>query len=381
MIMKNLYKQLFLFTILLSGTVALHAQESEAFVHESTVGNSVWSWTQISEPTLDGQPATYPIFIHNFNPGGGSGTYADSKMSMWYNGGHWNIFNEDGSTFGTNKAFNVLAPGPDVKSWKHTAAPGNISQNSTLIDDPLINGDSNAIVLISGAWDSTYNTNVNGVYYSTSEHKWRIFNQEGLSQAMPEGTSFNVIVPKTSNKYVAFVHNTDPNNTSTYITTLDHPGLNNNPDAIVFVTSNYNPGASTGVYNNHNVGVYYNGVKWCIYNEDKVALPTGASFNVLAFKLNAPTFIDNNLTTTDVKVFPNPASVHDPITITLDEQLQGNVRIKLIGMDGTCVYDETIIKNNGRASHQIQTLDISRGLYIIQIENGERVGTQKLIIQ
>lgn len=379
--MKQLYKHFLVFAALgLTGNILL-AQESEVFVHEATANNSYFNFTQIDTPLLNGQPSTYPIFTHNYNPGGGSGTYADVKMALWYNGFQWTIFNEDQSNFKTNTSYNVMAPGPDVTSWKHTADQSNISSNSTLLDHPAINGDSSAIILISGTWVNIYNTKVNGVYYSNAEAKWRIFNEAGLGSPMEDGVEFNIVVPQTSGKYKSFVHTTSFNNTTGHITKISDPGLDGNSNAVVFVTHNYNPGGGIGKYNEHNVGVYYNGTQWCIYNEDLAALPDGASFNVLAFKLNAPTFIDNNLTTTDVRVFPNPASVHDPITVTLDEQLQGNVRIKLIGMDGTCVYDETISKNNGRVSHQIQTLNISRGLYIIQVENGEKIGTQKLIIQ
>lgn len=379
--MKYVYPRFLLFTALVLSVNGVLAQESHTFVHEATVSNCFSNFTKTDNPNLNGVAGAYPIFTHNFNPGGGSGTYADYKMGIWYDGSTWNIFNEDESPFSTNRSYNVLAPGPDVISFRHVSDTNNTVLNRTTLDHPAINGDPNAIVLFSGTWTAIYNTEINGIYYDPSVQRWKIYNQGGPSQIMTVGVKFNVIVPQTSNKYATFVHKSDPGNTSTYITTLNHPGINNNPNAIVFVTSNYNPGGGSGVYNDHNIGVYYNGTKWCIYNEDKNALPNGAAFNVLAFELNTPTIINNPLTTTDVKVFPNPASVHDPITVTLDDQLQGEVRITLHAGNGTCVYDETILKTNGRKSHQLQIDGISRGLYLLQVEGSDMVGRQKLIIQ
>jgi hypothetical protein len=43
------------------------------------------------------------------------------------------------------------------------------------------------------------------------------------------------------------------------------------------VTHNYR---TSGPYNNHNVGVWYDGSRWSIFNEDITAIPAGAAFNV-----------------------------------------------------------------------------------------------------
>jgi hypothetical protein len=43
-----------------------------------------------------------------------------------------------------------------------------------------------------------------------------------------------------------------------------------------------------GVYENHNIGVWYNNLPlspwrghWCIFNQDLSAMPTGAAFTVI----------------------------------------------------------------------------------------------------
>jgi hypothetical protein len=58
---------------------------------------------------------------------------------------------------------------------------------------------------------------------------------------------------------------------------------NGDPDAIILVTPNLNPGGFGGVYNDHPIGVYYISTftKRIIFNEDSAAMPVGAAFNVI----------------------------------------------------------------------------------------------------
>jgi hypothetical protein len=67
-------------------------------------------------------------------------------------------------------------------------------------------------------------------------------------------------------------------------TIIDNTLCNGDPNAILIVTPNWNPHLKVGVYWNHIVGVYYNGSKWDIFNEDLTAMPAGPAFNVLIIK-------------------------------------------------------------------------------------------------
>jgi hypothetical protein len=60
-------------------------------------------------------------------------------------------------------------------------------------------------------------------------------------------------------------------------TQLDIPELNNNPDAILYVTPVLDGGMNL---NPHLIGVYYTNNKWNIFNLDQKALPEGSKFNV-----------------------------------------------------------------------------------------------------
>ena len=72
----------------------------------------------------------------------------------------------------------------------HTAVGGSYI---SCIDNPLTNGDPNAIVNFSHRWTSTYYPEPFGIYYNGS--KWCIFS-ETTSQVITANTKFNVVVYK-----------------------------------------------------------------------------------------------------------------------------------------------------------------------------------------
>lgn len=93
----------------------------------------------------------------------------------------------------------------------------------------------------------------------------------------PNGTAIDAI----------FVHRATSENTLENWTRVDHQLINDNPNAILFVTQNWNPGGGwSGTYNDHPIGVWYHPYlqKWTIFNQDQEALPPGAAFNVAALK-------------------------------------------------------------------------------------------------
>jgi hypothetical protein len=68
-------------------------------------------------------------------------------------------------------------------------------------------------------------------------------------------------------------------------TYVNHPLTNSNPNAILFVTHNWNPlgmPSDQGQFNNHPIGVWYDeGIqRWAIFNEDQAAMSEGVAFNV-----------------------------------------------------------------------------------------------------
>lgn len=81
-----------------------------------------------------------------------------------------------------------------------------------------------------------------------------------------------------------FTHRTAAGNVSGHITTIDHPHANNEPNAILLVTHNWQRDTAADRYETHPIGVYYASGQWRIFHEDLAAMPEGRAFNVIVFK-------------------------------------------------------------------------------------------------
>ncbi len=85
-------------------------------------------------------------------------------------------------------------------------------------------------------------------------------------------------------KIISHVANTS--NTSGHITTIDNPATNGKSRVVLMVTQSYG-NQSSGTYNNNEIGVWYNGGKWKIFNQNKKAIPRNAKFNILIIAHNS----------------------------------------------------------------------------------------------
>jgi len=167
-------------------------------------------------------------------------------------------------------------------AFVHRATGENSRGDYTYLSDPIIDGDPEAVVLVTptpdrgSTGDGTYDHNV-GVWYEPQARKWAIFNEDRAP--VPEGTTFQVVVPGGPEK---FVHRARSENISKDSTFIDDPLVNGKPGAILSVTQNWNPGGGGGTYNDHPVDIRYDAgrEKWAIYNTDGSAIPAGAAFNV-----------------------------------------------------------------------------------------------------
>ena len=176
-------------------------------------------------------------------------------------------------------------------SFVHHATDENSRGDYTYINDPSINGDANAIVLVApsadreNAGDATYDHNIGVWYEGVNEKKWAIFNQD--REVIPAGTTFEVIIPPASE---TFVHYAELDNTVGNSTYLDNPLTNGEPDALLTVSQDWNPGGGRGVYNDHPIGVLYDADirKWAIYNRDGAPMPDGAAFNIAVSRVANP---------------------------------------------------------------------------------------------
>ncbi|KAA1243490.1 T9SS type A sorting domain-containing protein [Aquimarina sp. RZ0] len=250
----------------------VYAQPS-TFKHIATSTNTSGHVTTIDNPRTNNRPNAILFVTHDY----GSGPYNIAPVGVYYYGGKWRIFNQNRATIDTNTTFNVLTQTPaDTRVFIHSSTSANTNNHITTIDHPATNNKPSAKIVLTQFWTSTYNPHSVGVYYYAG--KWRIFNQD--LNAMPVGAKFNIIVDHTK----SFIHTAASNSTS-HITTLNDFDTNNRPGSFVFATNNW---GTNGPYNPHEVGVWYNGGRWKLYNEDLTTIPSNAKFNIIAFDLSAP---------------------------------------------------------------------------------------------
>jgi hypothetical protein len=238
----------------------------------------------VGGPAISEDATTCDLFVR----GGDNALWQKSyKSGVW---GSWERHN-DGGVLAEDPAVTSMRPnqlqvfvrGTDGKVYQKfwdgaSAAGGNISANTTIIDHPSLNASRDALCQVTQNWNpggggGTYNPKNIGIYLAGD--RWAIFNQDG--SAMPVGAAFNVRIAAANR---SFVHRVAPDNLQGHVTIIRRPELDGKPEVMLLITPNWNPGGSGGVYNNHPIGVYYTGQNWAIYNQDIAALPAGAAFNV-----------------------------------------------------------------------------------------------------
>jgi PKD repeat protein len=173
--------------------------------------------------------------------------------------------------------------GSTFEAFTHTALTANITGQVTSIDHTKTNNSTNKIVVVSSVL-GLRNQSAHGVYYW--QDKWTIFNQDITN--IKENEIFTVVTADPSDPG-AFVHQTTSANLrALHISTLDHPSVNNRPNARVFVTAIWEKSTD---YNNHPVGVVYVNNRWEIINLDQSPLPVDLKFNVIVSENNNTSFI------------------------------------------------------------------------------------------
>lgn len=187
-------------------------------------------------------------------------------------GNGWEIINQSNAPMLGGEAFNVQVQHPGDSVFVHTATPSTIVSNWTAIDHPLLNNNPGALLSVTQRNTGVANNHHIGVFYSYAYQKWAVFNQD--LAPMPVGAAFNVQVlldPMVDFEHVASTI------VSTSKTEIDHPLLNNRPNALVIVTPNW-----ADIYNNNPIGIEYdNGTqKWRIVNTNGAAMPNDAHFFV-----------------------------------------------------------------------------------------------------
>lgn len=206
-------------------------------------GNTVPLSLDLVQPGLGDLPIVQRVLPSGaiWLPGNGN------NLGLYEISGQFELFTQDLSTFPAS-SLRLLRPGvgtgPRDLSFVHAAInqPGNPNNNVTANETRIPNASfpsslgpaSSLVPVVFQRWDppgssGTYNNHPVGVYFTGGS--WRVFNQD--IAAMPDGAGFHVIVPTVFADYAFKVSTRIPRSGIE----LDHPRLNNNPCAHVYLTS------------------------------------------------------------------------------------------------------------------------------------------------
>jgi hypothetical protein len=249
------------------------------FQHVASSANIAANYTDLDNALTNNNPGAVLFVTPNY---GSNAVYDNHAIGVWYHSGKWSIFNQDQSPMPAGAAFNVhAASAPAATVSVHVATSANSTGNTTDISNTASDGKPAALVWITPNWApaSVYNNHATGVWYANSG-KWSVFNQDIAE--IPGSAAFNVSVGAKGAK-ATFTHTASNATISGNWTDLSNPATDGHPNALLMVTPTWNPPGSSGVYDNHHIGVWYHDGKWAVFNQDQSAMPAGAAFNIAVF--------------------------------------------------------------------------------------------------
>jgi hypothetical protein len=182
--------------------VNLHAPPVDlaTFVHLSAAENLTSNWTRMTHPLLDGRPDARAFATPHANPhNSGELARVSRVFGVWYDGSHWNIFNQDSSAMPPRVSFNVHVAKPTETSFVHRVTAGNTSGSRSRLDHPDLDGNPAARLIVTQNWNppgslGVYNDHPAGVRWEPTSARWQIVNLDGAD--LPLGAAFNVLIPE-----------------------------------------------------------------------------------------------------------------------------------------------------------------------------------------
>ncbi len=291
-----------------------------AFIHTATAANTLENRTYLDHPLTNLRPNVYLLVAQR------GAVLNNHELCVRFDleRGRWYIFNKVSHAgaesnpdyrMPLNAQFNVLAIQgnelSELSAFSHQVRTENILHGSTtVLDHPVLNAHPAAMVFFSECWRQDFLSSPDAlegapnegipelwydhpddIYRSYRNNHWMLYNANGAN--MISGQGFNLFVwrPLPNLTFVGFKHTVTASSSQSWtapFTSLDHMHLNDNPDAMVFVTSNWGIGA-TGADNPYHFRVDYHYGRWRIHNQQANAIMnTGYVFNVLIAPDNCP---------------------------------------------------------------------------------------------
>jgi len=275
-------KILFLIVLLLTTIFAYSQAKDICYVHTATSGNSTGTLTYLDHPALNNNPTAQFIISHNLS-GDGSVTYNDRPTSVFYTAlNQWGIYNDDQLPMVLGSTYNVYIPGTRADILSAVSTGGFYY---FVVDDPITNNEPSLLPVTTHVWSGAYMDYNYGVYYAGTD-KWGIYTEDQTT-VIPTGETFFMLANPSVTGYNtnhSIIHTADGSN-QIYGngSTIDHPLLNNNPDATLVLTHLW------GVGSDHTYATYYDPItdKWLVVSEDNPLTYSGEVFHIV-YTLPAP---------------------------------------------------------------------------------------------
>ena len=267
------------------------------FLHR-TANPTASASSVLDDPSVNGQASRRPQSSANWNPDGSLGLYWNHPVSAGYSdiSAEWSLRDEDLTLFGDDVRFDLFAPADGSGNLAHVATAANVSGFTTRIAAAGLDDEPDRILLAtrnSRDPDGTVYDDVHpfGVFYFAfgGPGSWFVSHLDATDMGV--GGGYNVYWQEPSAN--AYRHVATAGNSTDNFTLLDHPLLNGRECARPHVTQS----AGQGVYNAHQIGVWYTGSRWSVFNQDGAAMPVDAEFDVVvdaqqAFECSDTIFAD-----------------------------------------------------------------------------------------
>ncbi len=340
--------------------------QNRIFIHKATPESIIDGYTFLNHPLLNGNPDAKLLVTHNWNPSGGAGEWNNKNSGVFYSftENKWAIYNEDLSSALPNRSYNVYIAQDDEV---FTIASSTITPVSNYLefDYPGITGNPQAFLGVQTYWNpnEVVNNTMYGFEYATDT--WYIYDE--TFTGIPQGAAFFVLVSGIGVQNAR--HISTAGNISVSATFVDHPLLNNQPDAIFFVSHIYgSDGASVDVKSP--LGVFYSTSenKWAIFREDGLDMPQNAGFNLFIY--DSSLAVEDNTMTNELSFYPNP--VKDNLYIRNNHTIEN---VKILDLAGKILSEIKLNSNEGEINMQ----QFPTGIYFVKITTSSKSETVKII--
>ena len=232
-------------------------------------GNTQENWFYVEHESLNTQPAARLLATPYF-----TGAATNTRpFGVWYDSfvQRWSVFNQDISPMPIGAGYQAFVPAVGPGNFLHQTPASGFIGSETLLDDPSVNGNPDAIIVATQNWNPSGSA---GVYNDAvisirgyADNNWRIRSNQS---SIPNAASFNVYAQDASPS--AFVHHVNEFNRGGDSSRIDHPLLDGVSCARLQV-------ALRGNVDDREFDIFYGDGHWRIFTP--FGSLDGASFNVV----------------------------------------------------------------------------------------------------